>query len=150
MSASTTTKHYRRLIFFLTLTAILSLTYLASLSHTLVLPRQEHYDVVRNRLSALVDKVGGGVGAPIFGRPSEETRLRYEDGVAYVEQLGSRHPMEELFELGRRKAAEAQDKIDTVRQGGVDAAVEDYKEAFSMDPPEGFDVWYVPRIVFML
>lgn len=147
MSASSSTKHHRRLIFLLALTAILSLTYIASLSHTLVLPRREHFDAVRNHLSALVDKIGGSDGVPIFGSPSGETRLRYEDGLAYVEQLGSRHPMEELFELGRRTAAEVQDKSDTVRQGGVEAAVKDYKKAFGMDPPEGFDVWYVPLLL---
>ena len=51
--------------------------------------------------------------------------------------------MEALFEMGRRKAAEVQDKIDAVRRGGVAAAVDDYRVAFGMEPPEGFDVWYV-------
>lgn len=71
--------------------------------------------------------------------------MQYIDGVAYVQNLGrgTRHPIEELIERGKRKAEEVEKSIKAVRS--FSRAVEDYKRAFGMDPPEGFHEWYVHR-----
>ena len=138
---------FRRLAFALLLASIISITYVASTAQAV--PRPAHVRELlgthwANLKSAYVPGYANQqVQMQEQGEERGGTRIRYQDGIAYAETLGRRHPMEALFEMGRRKAAEVQDKIDAVRRGGVAAAVDDYRVAFGMEPPEGFDVWYV-------
>lgn len=136
-------QYHRRLTFLLSLTLIAALTYIASITDAL--PRREHLDAVRYHVGQFVETHIGALPYTSFG-VSTDTKLRLQDGVAYVQQLGRRHPMEELFEMGQRRAEEVKDTIDRVREGGVESAVEDYRQAFGMEPPECFDSWYVTAL----
>lgn len=51
------------------------------------------------------------------------------------------HPIRELIERAHMLYEEQQRKIQSIRT--LEDAVEDYKRAFKMDPPRGFDTWYV-------
>ena len=114
-------------VFALTALSIYLTTALSSLSS-----RQHVYQLFETHLNINIDvgswdtwsdlaslRAGGGGG----GR--SETVLRYEDGVAYATGLGREHPMEELFRRGQEKADKVQRTIESVRQGGLGAAVRD-------------------------
>ena len=49
------------------------------------------------------------------------------------------HPIELLIERGRRQAAAQQARRDEVES--LDDSVDDYRAAFGMPPPRGFDAW---------
>lgn len=68
-------------------------------------------------------------------------KLRYVDGVAYVDHLGTsrRHPIEELIERGKERFEALERKKEGIKTLGD--AVEDYRREYGMEPPEGFDTW---------
>lgn len=51
------------------------------------------------------------------------------------------HPIRQLIERAQMLYDEQQMKIASIRT--LEDAVEDYRQAFDMDPPRGFDTWYV-------
>lgn len=69
--------------------------------------------------------------------------LDFKDGLAFVDvdhmDGGGRHPILELIQRARDRANSVRERIRKVR--GVHDAAKDYKEAFGMMPPEGFEQW---------
>jgi hypothetical protein len=49
------------------------------------------------------------------------------------------HPIRQLIERAQELHDEQQMKIASIRT--IEDAVEDYREAYGMEPPRGFDVW---------
>ena len=74
--------------------------------------------------------------------PSLSGGLVYHErvGLAKVDRsnLGM-HPVRELMERAERLHAQQQEKIASI--SSLEDAVEDYREAFGMEPPRGFDTW---------
>jgi hypothetical protein len=79
---------------------------------------------------------------PTIHRPSSVFSSTFS-GIVTVRNDGllSHHPILDLIEQGCRSAA----RVEAVRQSvqSLEDAVEDYQMAFDMDPPEGFDAWWV-------
>ena len=72
----------------------------------------------------------------------EAPGLRYDTaGLAYLDVVSQRgeHPILRLIARGRRLAAELEEKQGRILS--LQDAVNDYKEAFGMMPPEGFEGW---------
>lgn len=55
-----------------------------------------------------------------------------------------KHPITLLIEQAEEHAREMAELEDSIRT--LEDAVRNYKETFGMDPPEGFDVWYVVHL----
>lgn len=51
------------------------------------------------------------------------------------------HPIRQLIERAQEQYDEQQRKIASIRT--LEDAVKDYREAYDMEPPRGFDTWYV-------
>ena len=71
-----------------------------------------------------------------------DDKLIYEQriGLAKVDpQRLGKHPIRELMERAERQLEAQNAKIASVTS--LEDAVEDYKQAFGMDPPRGFDTW---------
>ena len=61
--------------------------------------------------------------------------------VTVLKDGGRTHPILQLIEKGKQRVLEKEKRRLKVRS--LRDAVEDYREAFGMDPPEGFDAWWV-------
>jgi hypothetical protein len=74
--------------------------------------------------------------------PSPSSGLIFHErvGLAKVDRshLGM-HPVRELMERAERLHAQQQQKIASI--ASLEDAVEDYREAFGMEPPRGFETW---------
>lgn len=82
---------------------------------------------------------------PMISLP-EDTRLLGPFGAGIVRPLESEaakavHPLLELIQRGRDTALQHDQKREGIRS--LEDAARDYKAAFGLDPPEGFDQWYV-------
>lgn len=61
-------------------------------------------------------------------------------GLASVDQSSmTTHPVRALMDRAERLHEEQQVKIASIKS--LEDAVEDYRQAFGMDPPRGFDTW---------
>lgn len=56
--------------------------------------------------------------------------------------IRAQHPIAQLMEQAEEKAVEMRDLRESIRT--LEDAVANYKDAFGLDPPEGFERWSVP------
>jgi hypothetical protein len=107
-----------------------SIVYLSTTLGILVPPSGTPLDLDRHW-----DRITSSLG---FERP-----ITYIHGVGYVAKTGKggRHPIEDLLARGRDRAAALEAKKRGIQT--FEDAVRDYREEFGMEPPEGFDQWWV-------
>lgn len=59
--------------------------------------------------------------------------------LTYDPEKHGKHPVELLIERGKRMVAAMEERINKISD--IQAAVADYKAAYGMAPPRGFDAW---------